>query len=244
MRVLLPVLLALAGCAGLERPSDLAPETHLMLAGIGSYPIGSGPSPAGGAADADSDPYDEEQPIEEPGVVYDDTRPGAYSEPEPASVYAGDGGPPARSVGAKLRALEGKTRLYDRPVDDVALLKAAFEGQSGVGPIDDLVSLRDRTVARREGGIKEGDLLFFGGDRDVPAVAVVHKRVGRGTIEAAAVTRGAIRFIRITPMYPHSRRLKSAGIANSYLRAVRPGDRKGEAYLAGQLLEDVRVLVR
>lgn len=232
MRRLLPLLLALPACTGIERPSDLAPGPHLMLAGLTQR--SEGPS------DPLVDP-DDREPLEDetqgdPVAALDET-------PEPAARY-GDGGPSGHSVGAKLRALEGKKQLYGRPVDDVSLLRAAFEGVRGIAPIDDLVSLRNRTVPRREGGFKEGDLIFFGSDaREVPAVAVVHRRIGSGTIEAAAVTRGAVRFIRVTPMYPHARRRKGQ-IANSYLRQVHANDPRGTAYLAGQLLEDVRVLVK
>lgn len=250
MRRLLPLLLALPGCAGIERPSDLAPGPHLMLAGLTQS--GTGPRDP-----LVSDPYEDAESMDD--VVYEEEDQGSqYTQgsapersPERASQYEApqaapraDSGPGGFPVGARLRALEGKKQIDGRPADDAGLVRAAFAGIPGIAPVEDLISLRDRTTPRRSGGFKEGDIIFFGSDaREVPAVAVVHKRLGRGTVEAAAVTRGAVRFIRITPMYPHARRRKGQ-LANSFLRTVQASDPKGTAYLAGQLLEDVRIMVR
>ncbi|MEZ4470930.1 MAG: hypothetical protein R3F60_09040 [bacterium] len=243
MNARLPLSIALlltAGCAGIERPSDLAPSPHLLLVGLAPTPHGGGGAlaaapiedPYGGPAYTPSDAGEEGALDELPPV-----------DSGPAPTYQAESGPPSHPVGAKLRAMEGKRQLEGRKADDVALVRGAFAGVPGIGPVDDLLSLRSRSIPRREGGIKEGDLLFFSGDETVPAVAVVHRRLPRGIIEAAAVTRGAIRFIRISPLDPHSRR-RGRQVANTWLRAVRPGDPPGTARLAGQLLEDVRVLVR
>ncbi|MCB9547827.1 MAG: hypothetical protein H6706_18550 [Myxococcales bacterium] len=242
-RLPLLALALLTGCAGVERASDLAPAPHLLLVGLNPTPRAGYTPPApiedpyGGPAYTPADPYAAQQGGEEP---LDDLPPvdDGYTP-----QVTQEGGPAGHPVGAKLRAMEGKTQLEGRRADDVTLVRGAFAGVPGIGPVDDLLSLRGRSIPRREGGIKEGDLLFFSGDESVPAVAVVHRRLPRGIIEAAAVTRGAVRFIRISPLDPHSRR-RGRQVANTWLRAVRPGDPPGTARLAGQLLEDVRVLVR
>lgn len=231
-RLLPAAALLLSACSGLQPVDDLTPEPHPYLTPTSANRVRVA------EPDAIAEPYvpvDDDQPVEDqPAPAYQPAW-----EPAPAYNQQHGGLPVAR----RLKDIEGERRLFGQPVNDLALLKAAYNGISGIAPITSLTTLRSRTEPRRASGVRPGDLLFFGGDRHVPAVAVVHRVIGRRTIEAAAVTRGAVRFIRVSPLDPHTRRRGNV-VVNTYLRPKRPNDPANTQYLAGQLLEDVRVLVR
>lgn len=227
-----PVLaIALVGCSSLRPINDFAPATHPLLAPTSANRVRSiQPNLDAVIVDAQVIPqtYD-------PGGAY----PPQNYDPEPLTGQQHRGLPVAR----RLKDLEGERRLYGQPVNDLAMVKATFNGIVGIAPVNSLTSLRGRTEPRRDGGTQPGDLMFFGGDQHVPAVAIVHRVIDNRTIEAAAVTRGAIRFIRVSPLDPHTRR-RGGKVVNTFLRPKLRNDPAGTPHLAGQLLEDVRVLVR
>jgi hypothetical protein len=226
--------LLLSACSGLQPVDDLTPEPHPYLTPTSANRVRTSTTELGYAAATVIEP---DEPYEtDPDPTY---QPAPSWNPEPAYNPQHRGLPVAR----RLKDIEGERRLYGQPVTDLALLKAAYNGISGIAPVTSLTTLRSRTEPRRDGGVQPGDLLFFGGDRHVPSVAVVHRVIGRRTIEAAAVTRGAIRFIRVSPLDPHTRR-RGGTVVNTFLRPKFPNDPAGTQHLAGQLLEDVRALVR
>lgn len=225
MRILALALLTV-GCSGVRPPSDLVPAPHPFLSPFTANRVRIG-DPSLGTAQLTP-----VEPVEQPAPTYDPvTVVPTYSQQH--------GGLP---VGRRLQDMEGERQLYGAPVNDLSLLKATFSGISGIAPVDSLRTLRSRTEARTDGSVRTGDLLFFSGDQHVPSVAVVN-RVVDGAIEAAAVTRGAVRFIRVSPNDP-TRRRRNGKVVNTFLRPKFRNDPKGTRYLAGQLLEEIRVLVR
>lgn len=220
---------ALAGCSSLRPINDFAPATHPLLVPTSANRVRTTEPEL--AYVAEVDPV--EQAYDPPGGG------GAYTPGYTPAAQQHRGLPVAR----RLKDLEGERRLYGQPVNDLALVKATFNGIVGIAPVNSLTELRGRTEARRDAGAQPGDLMFFGGDQHVPAIAIVHRVVDNRTIEAAAVTRGAVRFIRVSPLDPHARR-RGGKVVNTFLRPKLPNDPPGTAHLAGQLLEDVRVLVR
>lgn len=135
MRALRPIAIAitagLLGCAGVKPPSDLVPGPHPYLATPSANRVRSG-SPALGLATA--------TPVETP--TYEPV------EVVPETNYVQHGGLP---VGRRLRDIEGERRLYGAPVNDVSMLKATFNGISGIAPVDGLRDLRARTEVRADG---------------------------------------------------------------------------------------------
>ena len=222
----------LIGCASLRPINDFAPPTHPQLVPTSANRVRTTQPDLGYVAAAQAEPYD---PYAEGAAP----APAPIFNPTPAYGQQHAGLP----VAQRLKDLEGERRLYGQPVNDLAMVKATFNGIVGIAPINSLTELRGRTEARRDGGTQPGDLMFFGGDQHVPAVAIVHRVIDNRTIEAAAVTRGAVRFIRVSPLDPHTRR-RGGKVVNTFLRPKLPNDPQGTPHLAGQLLEDVRVLVR
>lgn len=225
--------IAVVGCSSLRPINDFAPTTHPLLTPTSANRVRTVEPDLGYIAVAEVQPT----PLaDDPNAGYEPT---PVYNPTPAYGQQHRGLPVAR----RLKDLEGERRLYGQPVNDLALVKATFNGIVGIAPIDSLLAVRGRTEARRDGGAQPGDLMFFGGDQYVPAVAIVHRVIDNRTIEAAAVTRGAIRFIRVSPLDPNSRR-RGGKVVNTFLRPKLRQDPPGTPHLAGQLLEDVRVLVR
>ncbi|MGK0359800.1 MAG: hypothetical protein ACI9U2_002106 [Bradymonadia bacterium] len=230
----IPLLaIAVVGCSSLRPIDDFAPTTHPLLTPTSANRVRAIQFDPGYIAVA------EVQPPPQPGDPSGAYEPIPITNPPPAYGQQHRGLPVAR----RLKDLEGERRLYGQPVNDLALVKATFNGIVGIAPIDSLLAVRGRTQARRDGGAQPGDLMFFGGDQYVPAVAIVHRVIDNRTIEAAAVTRGAIRFIRVSPLDPNTRR-RGGKVVNTFLRPKLPKDPPGTPHMAGQLLEDVRVLVR
>lgn len=227
MRILVLAFL-LFGCGGVRPPSDLTPSPHPFLSTPSANRVRV-TEPALGTVQATP-----VQPAAQPAPTYDPVT----VVPQPAYTQQHGGLPVAR----RLKDIEGQRRLYGAPVNDLSMLKATFNGITGIAPITSLRTIRSRTEARTDGSVKTGDLLFFGGDQHVPSVAIVH-RIVDGAIEAAAVTRGAVRFIRVSPNDPNRRR-RNGKIVNTFLRPRFKRDPANTKHLAGQLLEEVRVLVR
>lgn len=94
----------------------------------------------------------------------------------------------------------------------------------------------------RRGRPRPGDVAVFASARGVPRVAVVVEVHPDGRVEAVARTRGALRLIHLDPERPDLRR-RNGRIVNTFVRAVGPGDHRGDRYLAGQLLTGVRTLL-
>lgn len=142
-------------------------------------------------------------------------------------------------VARRLDALISKRKIEGRKATELALLRAAFDG---TGYARDAQSVRKigalRRAGRRVSAPRTGDLLLFRTAGNTPGLAIT-RRVRGTVIEAVAITRGAARLIRLDLRRPTVRRA-SGRIVNTFLRTIRAGDRPRTAYLAGQLLNQVR----
>lgn len=149
-----------------------------------------------------------------------------------------------RLIQRNLKRVLGERRLEGEPAADLALVRAAYEGL-GLDSAPERASttggLRRRARARTSAP-RTGDLAFFHEAPGVPRVGVVYARRADGVVEVVCVTRGAVRLTRVDPARPHLRR-DGKEVVNTFLRARRPGDKPGSAYLAGALLGDFRTLL-
>ncbi|MCA9538531.1 MAG: hypothetical protein KC620_06565 [Myxococcales bacterium] len=136
-----------------------------------------------------------------------------------------------------LADLEGATTLNGAPLSDLALAHAALPAAASMTTVDE-VHRRARPVGDEA---RMGDILFFDGAGGAPELAVVVDVNDDGVLEALAVIRGAVRRVKIDRAHPHSRRHKGR-VVNSFLRVRRRDDEPQAAYLAGQLLREVRSL--
>ena len=146
-----------------------------------------------------------------------------------------------RAALAALGPLVGARTLADAPATDLALVRAAFADAPGARSHAATLGALRRDARKVSGAPRPADLLFFHGAGGAAEVAIVRSVGGDGVIDAIAVTRGAVRAIVIDSAHPDARR-RGGRIVNTFLRARRPGDEAGAAYLAGQLL-DVRSLI-
>ena len=102
----------------------------------------------------------------------------------------------------------------------------------------DVPTIESATSSIDIADIKRGDLLFFHSVKGVPSYAIISKSHRSKGLEGITVTRGKIRYIRIDPARPHTRR-RNGRIINSFLRIAAANDRTG-GYLAGELIREVR----
>ena len=141
-------------------------------------------------------------------------------------------------------ALAAEGRTVDGAVasGEAALLSELF-GPLHLDASPTLVGDTTRWIAHarpRDGRPRPGDLAVF---KDAPAtVAVVVEVPVHGPVEALAITRGAIRRIRLDPSHPGVRRADGA-IRNTFLRPRHPDDGPRQKYLAGQLCTGFRTLL-
>ncbi len=142
-----------------------------------------------------------------------------------------------RAVRAGLDGTLGR-----RDLDDLGLVAAAFVDVRGVSARTmSLDGLRNASRPRR-GRARPGDLLLLHTAPGTPTVCVARRRLKRGVLEAACVTRGAVRRARFDVAHPNTRR-RGRYVVNSFLRPIRPGDSGRDAHLAGALLAEVRTLL-
>lgn len=146
-------------------------------------------------------------------------------------------GPSRRAVRVGLDRALGR-----RDLDDLGLVAAAFVDVRGVTASTNTLDRLRRASRPRRGPARPGDLLVLHAAPDTPAVCVARRRLKTGVLEAACVTRGAVRKVRFDVAHPNQRR-RGRGVVNSFLRPIRPGDSGREAYLAGALLAEVRTLL-
>ncbi len=248
-RLLLPAWITLlvitTGCAGISRPSDLRPASHPLLEGVAPrtrlLPLARRPArdAAKPAAERATDaPPARTQPSSE-------NRTASKAPRRRADAPSGTPSPAARATRAaiveRLTRLEGQRQLDDRPVSDMRLLAAAFDGIDGARDPGATITAA-RRGSRPVDRPRPGDLLFFHGAGGAAEVAVMTARRDDGAIEAMAVTREAVREIVVHPDDPHARR-RAGRIVNTFLRTRRPDDEAAAAYLAGQLFIDARTLI-
>jgi len=206
------------GCAGISRPSDLRPASHPLLEGV--------------AARTRLLPLSRRAPTRARSATRSAT-PAVAPSPAARSTRA--------TIIGRLATLEDKRRIANRPATDMGLLRAAFDGVDGARSPGSTMA-RTRRTSRAVARPRPGDLAFFDGAGGAAEVAVVRAIRRDGTVEAVAVTRGAVRAIVLQPDDPHTRR-RAGRIVNTFLRARRPGDDASAVYLAGQLFIDFRTLL-
>jgi hypothetical protein len=150
---------------------------------------------------------------------------------------------PDLADGRRALVLRALGRLDGADLDDLALVRAAFADARLDGAPEgmSLAALRERSRPR-QGAPRPADLVFFDGAGFGPRVGVVTQVLRGGVVEAAFVTRGAVRRIRLDPRRPDVRRTDGR-IVNTFVRPKRRDDPPGTAYLAGQLVESVRTLL-
>ena len=151
-------------------------------------------------------------------------------------------GNPSQFFGVVQRNINGlKHTRYRRQTEELNLLRAVFRG-TAVHTV--LKRIRSIDELRGEGkritrATRVGDILFFDRNEKSPRVAVVLGRSANGTITAVAVHLGRARKIKVHPVFRGVRRRKGR-ILNTIIRAVRPGDKRGKRYLAGDALQETR----
>ena len=132
----------------------------------------------------------------------------------------------------RARALIGRSASSDR-----TLLEALFPDHD-LAQATGSEDLLDETRTR-QGRARVGDLLVFIDGADAPSVGVITATLAGGVLEAAAVTRGKVRKIRVDRRRPDRRRANGR-ILNTFIRARHINDPAGLPYLAGQRLIDIR----
>ncbi|MCB9542615.1 MAG: hypothetical protein H6703_09230 [Myxococcales bacterium] len=147
-----------------------------------------------------------------------------------------------RAVLAALTPLIGQRSLGDATPTDLGLLRAAFADVKGAPADADTIAALRRQSRLVRGAPRPGDLLFFHGAGGAAELAIVRSVGGDGVIDAVAVTRGAVRSIVVDRNNPHARR-RGGRVVNTFLRARRQDDEPRAAYLAAQLLVDVRSII-
>ncbi len=143
----------------------------------------------------------------------------------------------------QLEALAGVRLQRGREITHLALVRQALKDTgaraSAARRVDDLW----RATAPQHRAAEPGDLVFFRRAPTVPPVCVVRRRLEGGTIEAGCVARGAVRWVRLTPVQPGVRR-RGGAVLNTFLRTRRAKDPPRAAYLAGELVWQIRTPYR
>ncbi len=120
-----------------------------------------------------------------------------------------------------------------RKVFETVHLATKPEKQLTVGALYCLVRARDSQW-------RPGDLVFFEPSLS-PALGIVKACQG-SACELVVALSGQVQTVWADPTKPHVRREKDR-IVNSFLRVPQPGDPRGSAYLAGELILAVGTLL-
>ena len=121
------------------------------------------------------------------------------------------------------------------------LVRATYRGttisatMNAVRNVAELKAKGQRTDAR----VKPGDIIFFRRAAKVPILAIVKRRTSDGGVLAVGPVRNRLREIKIDLRHRSTRR-SGLRVLNSFIRAKRPGDPPRTAYLAGQLITQIR----
>lgn len=237
------LLSGLTGCAGVIQPSPLRPASHPLLEQIA--PRSALLSPVRHAPRTTTTRAVASRAVASRAVATRAVPSRAVASSAPRddraerSATTGRSGPSTATIRARLEALAGQRTVDDRRITDLDLVKSVYpERLAGTRRIKPL----RQAGARVSGAVRAGDLLFFSGAGGSTELAIVWGVDEAGVIDARAVTRGAVRPIRVDPDDPHTRR-RGGVVINTFLRRIRRGDGPTERYLAGQLLTDVRRLV-
>jgi hypothetical protein len=211
-----------SGCAGLSAPSTLRPALHPLLERDlraaplrPARPATAAPTVAPQVSDTDADPK--------------------LARSRRALI--------ARAIDAQL----GQRTVGGQKADDRGLVRAVFEPLR-LDSAPERAGTATAAAARarpRKGSARIGDLVLFsraGPTGAAERVAIVRRVHSDGGLDAAYVTRGAVRLIRVHPEQPGIRRAGTR-ILNTFIRRKTRNDPPGARYLAGQMLQGVRTLL-
>ena len=107
-----------------------------------------------------------------------------------------------------------------------------------ISPELENVSIRAETASVPIRETEVGDIVFFHRAHSIPQHAVIVQKAKGSGFVGVTIVRGKIRKIVVDPSRPYTRR-RHGKVSNSFLRIKRPTD-KGNGYLAGELIREVR----
>ncbi|MGC6415863.1 MAG: hypothetical protein ACON3Z_01955 [Bradymonadia bacterium] len=125
---------------------------------------------------------------------------------------------------------------YRRRPDELNLVRAIYHGtdlRTALGNVHSISELK--AIGRQyEGPVRTGDVLFFG-QNTTPRLAVVQTVRTDGTIISKGIARGHLRTVFVQLERPRQRR-SGGRILNSFIKVIKPGGKRQDRFLAGDLV--------
>jgi hypothetical protein len=245
MRPVVPWILVtlIAGCAGTSPYSASRPPVHPLL-------DPSHIAPSGSSAPVKPEPIARNRPrgpTARPPTVKVRRRPTPTRKPRATrrkarkakrpvvGIFPPPTGPRSQVLGRVSRLIRQRT-IGSLPASDIGLVNAAYlDFKMSAASVQSLWD-RGEPVGRYP---IPADIVFFNGAGGSPQLGIIYAIHRDWVMDVVAVTRGKVRKIRLYPGKPHLRSAQRR-IYNTFLRRKRKTDRRGSAYLAGQLVVGYR----